>query len=392
MESRASNSKRTYAAFIAAAAAVACAIVVALAGWMSPKLNWDALAYSSLVQSWRGAADPHAAAYSDALAFAQSHGLVATLTESTLRDGFQATMARDASAFAEQLPFYAVRPLYILTLLGFTVLGGSASGGGVLLSVLSALACALIVLAYAVRKLGAIGGSLVGALFALAPATFTVARFSTPDAMLMLMVCVAFLLIAERRQLAGALLLLAAALVRSDIALLNVLLALALLAVPGIGAWRVRLPAAAVLMISLPMIKWIEAHVGNYGYMALWHYTFEGFVPHPAALANLPILPSAFLTAIATGVKENLANGGLWTVLLLLGAVAWLLWRGGMLWRDQRTALFLSVLFYLPVRLILFPSHDLRLMAPLIASLTIIFVAAAYIVPKAEGRLDPAQP
>ena len=173
--------------------------------------------------------------------------------------------------------------------------------------------------------------------------------------------------------------------------LLNVLLAAALVGLRGSEPWRTRLLAAGVLLLSLPVIKMIEAGVGNYGYVALWHYTFEGFVPHPGALASVPLQLRPFLGAVLNGVKENLGNGGLWSALLLLGSAAWLLFHAKVFWRDARTALLLAALFYLPARLFLFPSHDLRLMAPLIGGLTIVFIAVAGFVLASSTAASGAQ-
>ena len=346
---------------------------------MTPKLNWDMLAYSGIVMSWFGMPDPHASAYADAEAFAQARGLLEAFKESSLNAGFQTDMAQDAAAFAEQVPFYAIRPLYLFLILLMAKLAGTVSGAILALSVLSTLACILLVLVYAVHKLGTVYGSVVGALFAIAPTTITVSRFSSPDALVMLMVGVAYVLFAREQIMAGALVLLAGTWVRSDLALWNLMLAVAFLAFAGRGGtyWRRHLPAAFVLLLSLPVVKMMEAWVGNYGYVVLWHYTFDGFTRHPTELAGVPIDPYAYLKQIVIGVRENIGNGGLWTVLLLSGIVVALLLRAHAHWRSPLVAALASTLLYLPARIILFPSHDLRLMAPLIAGLTILIIAAA---------------
>ena len=359
---------------------------------MAPKLNWDMLAYSGIVMSWFGVPDPHASAYADAEAFAQARGLLAVFKESSLNAGFQTDMAKDAAAFTEQLPFYTIRPLYLFIILLIAKLTGTVSGAGLALSVLSTLACILLVLAYAVHKLGAALGGMAGALFAIAPTTLTVVRFSSPDALVMLMVCAAYVLIVREQVVAGALVLLAGTLVRSDLALWNLTLAIALLASAGRDSrcWRMRLPAAGVLLLSLPVIKAVEAWVGNYGYVVHWHYTFDGFTRHPIELAGVPIDPSAYLRQILIGVRENIGNGGLWTVLLLSGIVVALQVRAHVHALSPIAAAMASVLLYLPARMILYPSHELRLMAPLIAGLTILVIAAAAVVsPLGAQPLDP---
>jgi hypothetical protein len=370
-------------------AAVSCVLVIAGVSWAKPQLNWDMLAYVAIVDSWNGAApvDAHAAAYADAGQFAAGRGLDAAMA--ALREGFyRQTVAADAEAFEEQLPFYRIRPLYLLVVAACAKLTGTVSAATVLVSVLSVASFSLGLLWYAVRTLGAVPGSVLGGLFALAPTTTDVASLSSPDALLMLLTGVAAMLFMGSRPLFAASLLSLGVLVRTELVVFDICLAAAWTAV----AWRQPRSGmvAAILAGSVLPVAAVNAWAGNYGYTVLYRFTFvDRFVPHPARLLGESIPAMSFLHNIVFGVRYSLGNGGLWIALALLGLCGVLAGRAaqsgrwrfpGDTWRSGRSrtaiqALLLAVGGQTCVRFVLFPAHDVRLFAPSVGILAVTLVA-----------------
>ena len=107
------------------------------------------LPYVAIVHSWTDTAseEVHSAAYTDLARFAARHHLEAVM--SGLEKGpYRATMATDAAAFHEQLPFYKTRPLYLLIVAAFAKLTATVSEATLVVSVFSFFACGMAILYY----------------------------------------------------------------------------------------------------------------------------------------------------------------------------------------------------------------------------------------------------
>ncbi len=376
---------RTGLAACCVVTAILCVLGNAAASWSKPQLNWDMLAYVAIVHSWTDSvpAHVHAGTYADAARFAESRGLekrMAMLSEGVYREA----VASDVDTFYEQLPFYRIRPLYVLVVAAFAKVTATVSGATIVVSVLSYALCGLGILWFAVRRVGVVAGSVAGIVFAVAPTSTDVAGLSTPDALLMLLTAAAAMLFLGQRVLLAVCLLTVGVLIRTDLQLFNLCLAAAWLFL----AWKRdrAILVAAILAGSVVAGMAINAWAGNYGYAVLYHFTFvESFIPHPTSLRGLgiPLLP--FLKNIGFGLRYSLGNGGLWAVAVLLGLCGVLLERmirDGFLPDGSDKALGCKALLIAIgtstcARFILFPSHDIRLSAPAVAILTIVLLVVA---------------
>ena len=208
-------------AVIAAIGAIGLTVSIAL---FVPVLNWDLLAYVGVVKSWSLHSAPaiQAAAYGDVHRFAVTHGF---------RQAWQALIspaipyrhevATDPVAFVKQLPFYRIRPLYLLLLWLLSQATASVSAAAVAVSAGSLLMSALVLSMFAGRRLGSVAAAVWPAMFCLSPIVIGAARLQTPDALATCMVLTAAVLFLGGRELAAALVLLAAVLVRTDLMLLG---------------------------------------------------------------------------------------------------------------------------------------------------------------------------
>jgi hypothetical protein len=357
-------------------------LAVAVVAWTRPFLGWDMLPYVAIVHSWTDTTqgDAHEAAYADAARFAAVHHLETEM--STLQKGrYRQTMATDAAAFDEQLPFYRIRPLYLAIVAAVGSVTATISEATLEVAVFSFWACCMVVLCHAVRALGALAGSIVGALFALAPPVTQAAKLCTPDTLLMLLVTVAALLFVRNRLKLAAGLLTIGVLIRTDIEVFDLCLAAAWLLLAR--KQRGVLLVSGILASAVPVAMAVNAWAGNYGYVVLYRFTFiEGNVAHPGSLRGLGIPLDGFARNIEAGVRYSLENGGLWMLLAILGLCVALLARlppagPAAMRRDTLAAcqaLLLAVGVYTAARFMLFPELDLRLVAPPVAILTVVLL------------------
>jgi hypothetical protein len=350
----------------------ACCLFAPLSGLIWPQYNWDMLAYIGIVKSWHSA-DPtviHNAAYADAQHFAASWALqkpYAQLIDPN--SAYRHAMATDPQAFLAQFPFYRLRPLYLLLLDLLSHVTGSVAAATLLVSTAATLGLNALVATFALRRAGLVAATLLVPAFCLLPPVMMIARFETADALTTLLVAAACIAFLRGRDLLAAAMLCVCVMVRSDTMVLNAVLAFCLIAARVAGRWpRPVWQPAALLLASVGLARAIEAQAGSYGYRTLFHVTFmEGFTPTPAIYAHAAIPLRRVMTALVEGVSDGLANGGFSAVLLC--GLAILALRPAAT-RDRVLAAALALTFL--VRLAVFPSPDVRLVATIFAGLFVV--------------------
>ncbi len=161
--------------------------------------------------------------------------------------------------------------------------------------------------------------------------------------------------------------------VRSDFMLMNATLLLVLAASRLRGWWSIPLPGLALLAASILLARGIEAWAGNYGYHVLYYNTFVQTLLHPAHPGPMIIPPARWITAIVNGVANGMANGA-FSMPLLVGLILLPLLPADRI--DAPAVLFAALFLSLAARVVLFPSADVRLSAPIFAALYAVLVQA----------------
>jgi hypothetical protein len=186
--------------------------------------------------------------------------------------------ASNPGHFAEFLPCFAIRPLYIELLHLFRRLGTSLVRATVLGSVLPYIALATLFFVWSRAYVGPVYGSLLAFVLALTPPVFNLSRITEPDCLSTLWVCLALYLIFERSRLAvGLVVLLSGVYVRTD----NVLLALCVLAYLSLITRQMDKWKAAVLAcVAIGSVFVINHFAGDYGWRMLY---YRGFIAPPLA-------------------------------------------------------------------------------------------------------------
>jgi hypothetical protein len=359
---------------LAAAAGAACVGPVTALVW--PQINWDMLAYIGIVKSW-SLSDPAAiqhAAYADALRFA--HAMHDDPAGAALVGGndYRRLMARDPASFLEAFGFYRIRPLYEVLLAVVARATPTVAQATVVISACAALIANLAVLAFARRRAGAVAGALLGMGFALSPVIVTVAGYSTADALGTCVVLLGVMALVSGRAVLGAAILAGSVGVRSDFMLMNAAMLGVLAVAWWRGWWRVPVAALALLAASIVAARAIEAWGGSFGYHVLYYNTFVQTLLHPAHPGPMPVPAHRWVTAILEGVHAGLANGAFSLPLLVALLVVAVLGAADL--RDRAVLVFLALALALGGRILLFPSADVRLSAPIFGGVFVVLCAA----------------
>lgn len=265
------------------------ALVVAVKAYRSPSPTFDRLLYAATVVHLH-TSDPGLIA---------QQALQLAGTSDYPRTAFTDQLLAQPTLVAEQVPFYAIRPMYIYAL--------SVAG----LRVVSPLAYlgVVLVLALWVRNPWWV------IPMAFLPDLVGIAREITPDALSGFIVLGGLLLLKCDHVAVGLGVLLLALGVRTD----NLFFLL-----PVIGTlvyrrkldWRLALGSASLGAAAVAVINHF-AH--SYGWTVLIRHSFSGGLVHPT-LADAPISPHDYLTYLVHGVTGLLVVCSMW---VLLGAMVW---------------------------------------------------------------------
>lgn len=205
------------------AASLTAALLAGIVRALDPFWNWDMLPYMAAASELDGATpeQAHVLAYSAARSHVPSdrhHWLVDPA------NSYRSTLAQDPTAFADQLPFYWIKPLYIVLVWAAWKAGASLAWSTVLPSIVGYMVLCVAVFAWArCRVRTALGYSAVAVLFWL-PQVNEIAGLSTPDAVsAALIISGSFLLYCGRHPIPGLVLLVVSIAARMDNAILVVL-------------------------------------------------------------------------------------------------------------------------------------------------------------------------
>jgi hypothetical protein len=318
---------------------IALVMIFGLAAYLRPRQNFDMVPYM-------GSAVASTAEATQKTVYDDLRASVPPESYKDLTSGtpYEADCFSNPYHFAEVLPFYSVKPLYVLGIGVFHRLGFSLSKSTVLVSIVSFFALALLLWRW-------IGWPAFLLIITIPVAPLI--RMSTPDALNLALVMWSLSLIINNRTLAGTILLLLAIWSRPDTTILagTVFLALLLLR-------RIRLADFAVFSTLALGSYWAINHfAGNYGWAVLIHNSLFGPITSPGEIV-LKVSRPLYLSIAASGLRY-LEHG---ETMIFVG-IALLAWRfhESKVYRSLIAAcLGAVVLHYLG-----FPLLDMRYFAPM---------------------------
>lgn len=266
--------------------------------WTQTQIDYrfDALGYIGAALQLTGldAAAVHAETYRQVRAAVPP----ALFRELITADAYHADVAANANHFAQQLPFYHVRPLYNGLLALLHSAGLNMVHATMLLTVIAYAAIGALVFVWFSRHLGAIYGPAAAWLLAASAPMTEAARAGTVDLMSAALVIGALYALVEHRHVrAFAGLLLLSLLARSDNIVLVAMFAL-YFAVAAPGALQPpRMHVASFALAAFALVAVIHATAGYYGWPVLFYHTFVTPLPTPADV-SVSVTPAMYWHAI----------------------------------------------------------------------------------------------
>lgn len=331
-----------------------CAVYVGLSGFLHPINNWDLIGYiaSALRNSGMSGAELHVATYAE-LRRSLPPDQFAELTE---QGAYFSGVYRDPEALKQHLPFYRIRPLYVLLVQGLAAITQSLTLAIYVISAVSAAGLCLLTGWLLRQSMPVVPWIVAGAGLVVVLSLGSVvqlARLSTPDALFSLCALAALASFYRARSVAMGLVMVLP-LIRTDAVILSVLVAVLLL----VERDRRVLYYVAVA-VSGALYLWVNAYFGNYGHAVLFNFSLipGQRTPYPATLEVAKDV-SVYLEVYQ---REALAMLTRWIPYILLssaGAAAFERFRKGRIGPEARLALV--AIAYVVLHFLAFPLGEAR--------------------------------
>jgi hypothetical protein len=282
-----------------------CISLVAFYSYKKPEYNWDMLAYMALVVKMgdKNINEIHSITYESAKENIPAEAYQ-RLTDSS--NAYRKKMKESPADFYQQLPFYIVKPLYVIFVYAFYKTGFSLPASTVLPSIVAYFLIGILLLYWLQKCLAVFYAATASLLVMLSPPVLAVARMSTPDCLSALLMFSAFYFIVEKpRFIAMFILLTASVFARVDnIIVFSAILFLLVFA----NKKEFRISAARYIFMLLLLIVFyfcITSTARNFGWNILYYPSFlhylnlsRGFHTSFSVREYLKLIYSAVVTGL----------------------------------------------------------------------------------------------
>jgi hypothetical protein len=254
--------------------------------------------------------------------------------------------ASDPYRFAEFLPLFAIRPLYVQMLWLTSRLGFGLVQSAILVSVISYFLIGVVLFSWITRYTNAVIGLVLATLLMMSPPLTDLGRDLTSDAAATLVAFGSLYLIFEKRRIAAGLaLLLVSIYFRTDFVVLAGPALLACWLDHQIDLWK----GAVLSALAVGSVLMINHFAGDYGIKMLYYRNFLGTPIAPGEMI-VQFTFRDYLSAFRSGVR--LALGSYLIPFSLLGVI-------GIAGRRMRT-LFWVALAYVGLHFLILPNWQER--------------------------------
>jgi hypothetical protein len=279
---------------------------------------------------------------------------------------YRADLATNPYHFAEQLPFYSIKPVYVVLIKALHRTGLPFQKSAVAVSAISNFVLALLLWYWLAPYLSGLPLALVCTLIMLSPNILVLARGTLPDCLATVVAALGFYLILEKRSYFwGSVPLLLDVWIRTDALILAGIVFAALLLLG-----KLDVPQFLLLSVSaLASYFAINHFAGSYSWPILFYNSFLGGVPAPGE-AVIHVSRSAYLHQVVRGAYLWLISGG-FALYILLGALAIWLNRSSMY-----THMVAAVLAARGLSYVFYPNGDQRYTAVLFVLVLVALVVA----------------
>jgi hypothetical protein len=326
---------------------------------LQPEYTWDLLGYIGSSMDSTDARTIHDVAFDAIRPFAAKKDI-------QVDNPYRVDVAANPYHFAEQLPFYSIKPIYVALIKGEHRLGIPFPRAAVAISALSNLLLALLLWRWLSAYLGGLPLATACTLIMLSPNILELSRWATPDCLATLVAALALYLILEPRlYFWGCSFLVLAVWVRTDVLVVAGIVFMVLLLRGKLDFAEF----ASLSLLSLGSYFTINHFAGNYGWPALFYNSFQGGLTTPGETL-IHFSGSAYLHQVVRGAYLWLISGSFALYLLLGGLAIWL--ERSSLYADMIAA----VLAARVVSYVLYPNGDQRYTAVLFVVIPVALVIA----------------
>lgn len=325
---------------------VLTALYFLISGLTNPSYNWDIVAYVAAAHHEDGLKGKKlsSATYSDIRREVDDD----TFKELTVGE-YVDVVFQNPKSLEQQLPFYTIKVAYIQFMRAMHALGVSYVSSTYIISAIFTSASVLMVALFLFQ----FGASLLWLPVAATVAGYgTIATYSTPDAIACFFALLLMVLF-TRGNIASYVVAAVLPLVRTDLAILSIL-------TMAFDFHRKRriypiLSAAAALVAYVI----VNRTAGNYGWLALFNFTFIKITPYPAQM-QISDDVRAYIQAYVTGFGNFISSRHF--LIYVLAAFA-LVFRQGREGLTPRNSAMIICLLYAGAHFALFPVYEDRFFA-----------------------------
>jgi hypothetical protein len=326
---------------------------------MQPQYTWDLLGYIGSSVDSTDAKAIHRAVFDVIRPISSSPDI-------QVDNPYRADVAANPYHFAEQLPFYSIKPVYVALVKLTHRAGLPFPKAAVSISAAANFILAALLWLWLGSYLG--GWSLLASctLIMLSPNILALSRWATPDCLATAVAAIALYLILERNlAFWGSALLIVNVWIRTDALVLAGIVFATLLLLRKLDA----LQFVSLSILALASYFTINHFSGSYGWAVLFYNSFFGGVPAPGE-AVLHVSSRAYLHQLVRGSFLWLVYGS-FALYLLLGALA--------IWLRKSTNYSYMIAAVLAARVVsyaLYPNGDQRYTAVLYVLVLVSLVIA----------------
>jgi len=290
-----------------------------------PNNNWDMLGYVGVVESWHTSdiATIHHNTYSSIRTLPQYADLVGEDTRLNAQESyFRRDLAQNSVHFVQQLPFYAIKPLYCIAASALHRAGLSFPKALLLVSVIAYVGVGLLAWLWLGRYQCGWLRAIFAGLLMVSPRITAVSRSATPNALELAIIALGLYLLLEFSQVvAGASLLLIGIWIRPDALIFAglVFCVLLFLRMIDIAEW--------VMFCALALLSCGAIHLfaGQYSWDVLFYHSFVSRLVAPAD-AIVRITPRVYFRTLVWNGGILALHSSL-SLVFLTGVAAMLLHR-----------------------------------------------------------------
>jgi hypothetical protein len=282
-------------------------------GVLQPEYTWDLLGYVGSATKSTDVVVIHDAALNALHSVRPTAELQADMP-------YRVDMVANPYHFAEQLPFYSIKPIYVALIQGLHREGLPFPRATVTISAVSNFALAVILWLWLTPYLNGLPTAVACTLIMLSPNILVLSRWATPDCLATAVAALGLYLILERKRFFwGSAILVFDIWIRTDGLILAGLVFVLLLFLRKLDFWQ----AASLSLTALASYFAINHFGGNYGWSALFYNSFLGGIVAPGEML-VHISLAAYLHQLVRGTYMWFTFGAFPLYMLLGGLAVWL--------------------------------------------------------------------